>query len=1312
MISAADILNPSKPAPANIAIPSIMSLEVLIDAQPLLKGSPVEAAGTDLSGTVCLALSAPLLANTVRVEFHGAALEANRSTGLEEPEIVYTNGHNIWTASPVSPCLVAGAHDIRFMFKLPGSLPATEAGRVQYVLRVVITDAGEGELATLVEAVRVRRVLANADGTDDVLPVYPGAYGASPSGPPSGFGSSDFLPPPPSYGGPDGAHEIHDLPPGYDFKGKGKAMSDAKKAQLAASQKGGAVSKAPTPTPLSNGLQPSGAASNSGSGAAIENQNDAAKEIPAGSVLLAVRIPRASNARGAKGDKVSTFLRVQMADFDFKELRTKSSIIPDNPNPEFNFTYDQILHVDENLVDIIANKKLSIFLIESLPKEKTQILGSADVSLAQFVKYPPRDPNSPPTVPYLLPDLQINQPVPISYLNPKLLPAPPKEGEPSNLPEFCIEISLSAPLIAPEVVEQGNFLSFKLEDMFPVPEEWTLKEGNEKDLNSNIYSYTLSFTVPSESMPERLVSITGGSLQHCEAIIPDAPILGAQPVYCTKPADPPAITVVSDAAAAPEAESGDVGSSNVVISTPAPPPPPAETASNAPETKQSFKKVAWPATLVSPYLVWIPPEAVAKLRERIVAKVPLDVEFSRELLPRFAHVTDTNALKYRGKAALDVAALMYPRVSGVRGRFLLDLYPDAAGNTANDSEHVSGKGRKGRDESAHAGTSYKLKYRQGTENATVYKTIGSHIGIEIGLEKPLLDKKKLQPISKSVSDFIPKRTIPAHMLHKKRAEKADQEFRDQIQATVKNLVKEYQKMLTETCSSAASAAESDVTDHTRNLDCFDIINPASLDEEQKRKKRFLYHMNKSGAYFNLKEQLKTSVVNVVRETFRKNSPFSTQAELQLFLSELYVYLLDQMHISIHKMFKDVDSAFTDPSVIRTADFSMLKSFADQSELDNDFALASVYHKERIAKYDDSIQTWFDYGASCMRNSQSSKGVECFKELLARNSKHIPTLLAYGAICTSAEKYEEARVYLVTATELQPKHVLSLTILGLFYQITGEEIESEKYLEEAVKTYKMSMASTEVPNDDNNLNNNSSVVAAVMLKAAEFLVSVHATQMADAALSCSLLKTGPSIAPYLLLSQLETQKGNLMAAVENIKSAMQVQQDDPDVWAALGHLQFRQKCWNEAQSSYETVLSLPKNPTNLPLICMRVGFLYLKSLGSITKKVSERSYAEVEHAKKAKTMYIQASEIKPSSKSWLGVARACILLGQYDEAEDSLSEANVLNNRDSEVWAHLALLCLIQDRSFEAGQCIAQAIRHKIKDPEVLKSVPLSNFFQF
>jgi cytochrome c-type biogenesis protein CcmH/NrfG len=89
--------------------------------------------------------------------------------------------------------------------------------------------------------------------------------------------------------------------------------------------------------------------------------------------------------------------------------------------------------------------------------------------------------------------------------------------------------------------------------------------------------------------------------------------------------------------------------------------------------------------------------------------------------------------------------------------------------------------------------------------------------------------------------------------------------------------------------------------------------------------------------------------------------------------------------------------------------------------------------------------------------------------------------------------------------------------------------------------------------------------------------------------------------------------------------------------------------------------------------------------------------------------MKACSINGTSKSWLGLGRACFALKEYAEAEDAFSvkcylfqEANILNNKDSEVWAHIALLNLTMNRLVEANQAIAQALRMGIKDSNILK----------
>ena len=48
-------------------------------------------------------------------------------------------------------------------------------------------------------------------------------------------------------------------------------------------------------------------------------------------------------------------------------------------------------------------------------------------------------------------------------------------------------------------MEDGNFINIKIDDLFPLPEEWSTKEGNKKDLNSSylIFNYRFIF-IPSK----------------------------------------------------------------------------------------------------------------------------------------------------------------------------------------------------------------------------------------------------------------------------------------------------------------------------------------------------------------------------------------------------------------------------------------------------------------------------------------------------------------------------------------------------------------------------------------------------------------------------------------------------------------------------------------------------------------------------------------------------------------------------------------------------------------------------------------------
>lgn len=47
--------------------------------------------------------------------------------------------------------------------------------------------------------------------------------------------------------------------------------------------------------------------------------------------------------------------------------------------------------------------------------------------------------------------------------------------------------------------------------------------------------------------------------------------------------------------------------------------------------------------------------------------------------------------------------------------------------------------------------------------------------------------------------------------------------------------------------------------------------------------------------------LQHAVVKIVREKYLKTTAFESQEELQKFISELYVFLVDQMHVALNQV---------------------------------------------------------------------------------------------------------------------------------------------------------------------------------------------------------------------------------------------------------------------------------------------------------------------------------------------------------------------------------------------------------------------------
>ncbi|POI31507.1 hypothetical protein CIB84_004742, partial [Bambusicola thoracicus] len=450
---------------------------------------------------------------------------------------------------------------------------------------------------------------------------------------------------------------------------------------------------------------------------------------------------------------------------------------------------------------------------------------------------------------------------------------------------------------------------------------------------------------------------------------------------------------------------------------------------------------------------------------------------------------------------------------------------------------------------------------------------------------------------------------------------------------------------------------------------------------------------------------KYAVVKIVREKYLKTTAFETQEQFQAFLSELYVYLVDQMHVALNQLL--YEEAPSPAPRIRMTD-EQLWLFAREAEVNKDYKLASLYHQQRIAQDQHNIQYWLDYGAFCLLLEDTFKAQECFREALSLDPHHVRSLLLCGIVAVMLQHYEEAEIFFKDACCLEPSNVIAWTLSGLFCELQNNNIQAEMAFREAKKKLQAQQArersisgqgekqisATSVGSSslgpEQLLPGHSKPPCTIFMKAVEFLMKVNAIQFVRMALAHELLSQqgGPSSAYYLALARTCLLKEEFSKCEECLCEAIRIDFLNPDVWAQKGHLCYLRRDLQEAKQCYERTVSFVEDAADMHFVYLRLGSIYLE----------DKEYG------KAKQIYLQACKSSASCLTWLGVGIACYRLGEMVDAEDALSEANALNNSNAEVWAYLALVCLQGGRQLEAEQCYKYATKLGFDDSALIKEL--------
>ncbi|XP_038007216.1 cilia- and flagella-associated protein 70 isoform X2 [Motacilla alba alba] len=1007
----------------------------------------------------------------------------------------------------------------------------------------------------------------------------------------------------------------------------------------------------------------------------------AAAALPTMSQPIPVQITvlNAQDLKTLKSNLLSTLVRVEYNGAVLGES-PKTHVLPDG-TAEYDFSTSFECSPDgPNSLDILVQKPLLLTLLEVSGKDKKK--PEKITPLAQAVVD-------------LLPLLQGVRS--LKVLAPLYaVPASPSRLYPEATAGLEVTVSSKELLLSATQFSSGNLMSITLEAAYSVPEAFT------PDAQQN---YMVCLQIPAADEKELLLLFKNGILKADgeKEPLPRPKNWPLGPILAPDALNIPESFIVGGPY---EDEDGELNKSED-----------REFRIQA----ESTRRVVWDTEI----RCFLDAAAVAVLQMRIAERRHWPVELCRMSIAsggkgkasKLDKRDEDKQIAFHGVAYVNMMHLLCPGVKQIRGAFRVFNYQDSEVFQKTKvqysifrdrrSQLSLGKERLGTSPGSKAAPNKAPKEEKDC-NAT-YSEAGTFLVMEIKLDKPLVPKRLREELVQRVKELIPPR--PALPPQVEGAKKVVEDYHKRVTSVAVAILREYHELF------GKQLLDRGVMDHETM-------------EEQKR--QLNYELNTSGKYFAFKEQLKYSVVRIVREKYLKTTAFETKEELQAFLSELYVYLVDHMHMALNKLLSGEDVSPAPPPHTTK---KQLLLFAHEAEANRDLKLASLFHKQRIARDQRSIQAWLDYGAFCLLYEDATKALECFQQAVCLDPQCIQSLLLCGIVSVKLRNYEDAEIFFEDACCLEPSSIIAWTIAGLFYELQNNYIQAERSFREAKKLLRAQLeeerrmleaaegdgkkpsspsrdpekfpdgSADKPPEVVEGVTSKEEATAVqeapeapepqpppctIFMKTVEFLKKFNAIRFVHKALAHELLSLqgGPTCAYYLAMAWTYRLREDFPRCEECLREAVRIDPLNPNVWAQKGHLCYLQRDFDQAKDCYERVISFVEDAEDLHFVYLRLGSIYL----------DEKEYGRAKH------IFLLACDNSASCLTWLGVGIACYRLEEMLEAEDALSEANALNNTNAEVWGYLALICLQGGRQLEAEQCYKYTVKLGLRNDALLQEI--------
>ncbi|XP_034987278.1 cilia- and flagella-associated protein 70 isoform X2 [Zootoca vivipara] len=540
-----------------------------------------------------------------------------------------------------------------------------------------------------------------------------------------------------------------------------------------------------------------------------------------------------------------------------------------------------------------------------------------------------------------------------------------------------------------------------------------------------------------------------------------------------------------------------------------------------------------------------------------------------------------------------------------------------------------------------------------------YIESGTFIVIEFALDKPLVPKRLPEELANRVKEMIPPR--PQLPRRTAGAKKAVEDYHSQVTSIAEAILDEYHELF------------------GRQLVEGYAIDSHTLEDQ---KCQLNYELNSSGKYFAFKEQIKHAVVKIVREKYLKTTAFENLDQLQAFLSELYVYLVDQMHVALNQVLSQQTPSPPPPSFTTS---EQLRLFAREAEKNRDYNLAATYYQERLSRDRQDIQSWLDYGTFCLLTENNLKAQECFREAVSLDPNHLPSILLCGIMAVMLENYEDAEVFFEDATCLEPSSILAWTILGLFYDIQENDIRVEMAFQKAFKLQKASLQKERPPPDVADAVRKVSICPSaaevLSVSAEEELPSVEVSDIPEPSITIHRAEEEkiPKVARKMSLApsrlKLVPPKGE-----EESFHRLHEEEGVPKMSrrASMAPSRMKLSTMKETRVAFETEPP-PLPPPQPPITIFMETINFLMDVNAF------------QFVHRALAHELLCPQGGPSCDYYLVLAETYMLKQEYSKTEECLEMAVQIDYLNPEVWAQKGHLCYLTGDFAEAKACYERTI---------------------